>query len=166
MLILKKVRKEKKDLSMVGDIYQAANVIKVWWSFCQWSLFEESVSEADVSNDSRESLRNECQDKRTSDMMRWLLEVFEDHEKMWCKTTWDAVWSRGVGVKLTYTWPEESGNWMAEEMKPQLILRASKERRRMLAQRIEKKLSKDGTVIRCGQLRSFDDDMKTRQQEW
>jgi hypothetical protein len=39
-----------------------------------------------------------------------LLEVCEDHENMWCGATWkNVVWSRGVGVNLTYTWPEESG---------------------------------------------------------
>jgi hypothetical protein len=38
---------------------------------------------------------------------------------------------------------------MIEDMQPRLILRANNERKHMLAQRMEEKLSNDGTIIHC-----------------
>jgi hypothetical protein len=67
---------------------------------------------------------------------------------VWSHMKKNAVWSRGVGVNLTYTWPEESdkldGIW------DETVTDFSG----CLAEWIEKKPSMDGVVIRCELWRS------------
>jgi hypothetical protein len=50
-------------------MYQAANVTKALWSFCQWSSKNRWVKPTWAMT--HDSLCNECQDKRTSNIMRY-----------------------------------------------------------------------------------------------
>jgi hypothetical protein len=78
-----------------------------------------------------------------------LLEVCEDHEKIWCGATYkNAVWSRGVGVNLTYTWLEELGklDGIWDETTTDFL--------NFLDQWIKKKPSMDDVSIRCELWRS------------
>jgi hypothetical protein len=125
--------KKRENLSMIRAIYQAANVIKAWWSLCQWSSKNRWVKPTWAMT--HDSLYNECQDKRTSNIMRCFARSM--------RRSWeDVVWSRGVSVDLTYTWPEESdkldGIW--DETMIDFL--------NFLDQWIEKKLSMDGVAIR------------------
>jgi hypothetical protein len=92
---------------MMRGTYQTANVTKAWWSLCQWW-----------------SLCNECEDKRTSNIMKYFARSV--------RRPWeDVVWSHMKKIRCgceshIYTWLEKSGNWMAYEMKPRLIFWVSK----------------------------------------
>jgi hypothetical protein len=93
------IREKRKKMSMMRAMYQAANVIKAWWSLCQWSSKNWWVKPTWAMT--HDSLYNKCQDKRTSNIMRCFAGSM--------RRSWeDVVWSRGVGVNLTYTLPEES----------------------------------------------------------
>jgi hypothetical protein len=73
-----------------------------------------------------------------------LLEMCEDHENMWCGATRkNTAWNRGVGVNLTYTWPEQSGklDGIWDEITTGFL--------NFLYQWIEKKPSMDRVAIRC-----------------
>jgi hypothetical protein len=82
-----------------------------------------------------DSLCNECHDKRTSNIMRYFAESVR-------KSWEDVVWSRGVGVNLTYTWHEESAKL------DDIWDKTTTDFLNFLDQWIEKKSSIDYVVIR------------------
>jgi hypothetical protein len=64
------VREKKKgNLSMTRVIYQAENVTKTYWSFCQLSSKNRWVKPTWAMT--HDSPCNECQDKRTRNIMRY-----------------------------------------------------------------------------------------------
>jgi gag-polypeptide of LTR copia-type len=138
-----KRKKKKENLSIIRAMYQAANVTKAWWSFCQWSSKNRWVKPTWAMT--HDSLCNECQDKRTSNIMRYFAGSVR---RPWEDVVWSHMKKCGVGVNLTYTWSEESdkldGIW--DEITIDFL--------NLLDQWIEKKPSIDGVVIRCELWRS------------
>jgi hypothetical protein len=123
---------------MMRAMYQVANITKAWWNFCQWSLKNRWVKPTLVMT--HNSLCNECHDKRTDNIMRCFAGSVR---RPWEDAVWSHIKKYGVGVNLTYTWPEESDNldgiW--DEITTDFL--------NFLDQWIEKKPSMDDVAIRC-----------------
>jgi hypothetical protein len=94
---------------MMRAMYQAANVTKVWWSLCQWSSKNQWVKPTWAMT--RDSLCNECHDKRTSNIMRCFAGSVR---RPWEDVVLSHLKKYGVEPRCgceshIYTWPEESG---------------------------------------------------------
>jgi hypothetical protein len=157
--VLKKMRKKEKSGDSFRDIVRKKNC--QWWELCikqrmlqkRGEVFASGLRRIGEWSRHEQCLMIACamsaRIRELATLWDVLLEVCEDHEKMWCGATWkNAVWSRGVGVNLTYTWSEESGklDGIWDETTIDFL--------NFLDQWIEKKPSMSDVAIRCELWRS------------